>query len=65
MPRLARLDVPGVLDQTMIRGIDPRKIFRNDSGFAFNHFYERWRGQSLGEDIYDWLHRRKWDDACL
>lgn len=25
-------------------------------GFAFSHSYERWRGQSLGEDIYDWLH---------
>ena len=25
-------------------------------GFAFNNFYKRYRGQSLGGDIYDWLH---------
>lgn len=29
MPRLARLDVPGVLHHAMIRGIERRKIFRN------------------------------------
>ena len=26
-------------------------------GFAFNGLYERWSGQSLGGDLYDWWHR--------
>ena len=30
MPRTARLDAPGVLHHVMIRGIEHRKIFRND-----------------------------------
>jgi REP element-mobilizing transposase RayT len=30
MPRLARLDAPGVLHHIIIRGIERRKIFRND-----------------------------------
>jgi len=30
MPRLARLDAPGVLHHVMIRGIERRKIFRNE-----------------------------------
>ena len=30
MPRLARLDAPGILHHIMIRGIERRKIFRND-----------------------------------
>ena len=30
MPRLARLDVPGVLHHIIIRGIERRKIFRDD-----------------------------------
>lgn len=30
MPRLARLDAPGVVHHIMIRGIERRKIFRND-----------------------------------
>ena len=30
MPRLARLDAPGVLHHVMIRGIERRKIFRDD-----------------------------------
>jgi REP-associated tyrosine transposase len=30
MPRLARLDAPGVLHHIMIRGIERRKIFRNN-----------------------------------
>ena len=30
MPRLARIDAPGVLHHVMIRGIERRKIFRND-----------------------------------
>ncbi len=31
MPRLARLDAPGVLHHVMIRGIERRKIFRDDT----------------------------------
>jgi len=30
MPRLARIDAPGVLHHIMIRGIERRKIFLND-----------------------------------
>jgi len=30
MPRLARLDAPGVLHHLMIRGIERRKIFWNE-----------------------------------
>ena len=30
MPRLARIDAPGVIHHVMIRGIERRKIFRND-----------------------------------
>jgi hypothetical protein len=30
MPRLAKLDAPGVLHHVMGRGIEKRKIFRND-----------------------------------
>ncbi len=30
MPRLARLDAPGVLHHILIRGIERRKIFRDD-----------------------------------
>ncbi len=30
MPRLARLDAPGVLHHIIIRGIERRKIFRDD-----------------------------------
>jgi RHS repeat-associated protein len=33
-------------------------------GFAFNNFYERFRGQSLGEDIYDWFHPNREDNPC-
>ena len=33
-------------------------------GFAFNNAYQRWRGQSLGEDIYDWLHPEQKDNPC-
>ena len=30
MPRTARLDAPGVLHHVMIRGIERRRIFRNN-----------------------------------
>ncbi|MGM0426756.1 MAG: transposase [Thermodesulfobacteriota bacterium] len=32
MPRVARLDTPGLLHHVMIRGIERRKIFRGDVG---------------------------------
>ena len=31
MPRLARLDAPGVLHHVIIRGIERRKIFRDNA----------------------------------
>jgi RHS repeat-associated protein len=33
-------------------------------GFAFNNFYQRFGGQSLGEDIYDWFHSNRKDNPC-
>jgi len=30
MPRIARLDAPGVLHHVMIQGIERRKLFRNN-----------------------------------
>ena len=39
MPRLARLDAPGVLHHIIIRGIERRKIFRDD--FDRENFLER------------------------
>jgi len=39
MPRLARLDAPGVLHHVIIRGIERRKIFRDDQDR--NHLLER------------------------
>ncbi len=39
MPRLARLDAPGVLHHIMIRGIERRKIFLNDKDWE--DFLER------------------------
>jgi REP element-mobilizing transposase RayT len=31
MPRTARLDLPGLLQHVMVRGIERRKIFRDDA----------------------------------
>ncbi|MBA3030312.1 MAG: transposase [Desulfobacteraceae bacterium] len=39
MPRLSRLDTPGLLHHVMIRGIERRNIFRDDEDR--NHFLER------------------------
>ena len=39
MPRLARLDAPGVLHHVIIRGIERRRIFRDD--FDRENFLER------------------------
>ena len=55
MPRLARLDAPGVLHHVMGRGIERRKIFRNDTDR--NDFLDRLL--ALAEDgameIYAWV----------
>ncbi len=42
MPRTARLDIPGLLQHVIVRGIDRRKIFRDDGDRA-------WFCQRLGE----------------
>lgn len=34
MPRLARLDAPGTLHHVMVRGLECRAIFRDDSAGA-------------------------------
>ena len=39
MPRLARLDAPGVLHHIIIRGIERRTIFRDDK--ARDNFIDR------------------------
>ena len=39
MPRLARLDAPGILHHIMIRGIERRKIFLNQKDYE--DFIER------------------------
>ena len=54
MPRLARLDAPGVLHHVMGRGIERRKIFWNDKDR--NDFIDRLAGaiEQGGMDIYAW-----------
>jgi len=54
MPRLARLDAPGALHHIIIRGIERRKIFRDNekwcqilTGCCPNRIYE------TGSKIYD------------
>jgi len=39
MPRLARLDAPGLLQHVMARGIEEREIFKDDKDRKF--FLER------------------------
>jgi putative transposase len=45
MPRLARLDAPGVFHHIIIRGIERRKIFRDDRDRE--NFFERLRNLLL------------------
>ena len=54
MPRLARLDAPGVLHHVIGRGIEKRKIFFND--VDRNDFIERIEGvaQDGAMDVYAW-----------
>ena len=55
MPRLARLDAPGVLHHVMGRGIERSKIFRSD--IDRNDFIERMSTltQDGAMDIYAWV----------
>ena len=55
MPRLARLDAPGVLHHVMGRGIERRKIFRNDSDR--NDFINRLSAlcQEGALEVYAWV----------
>jgi len=54
MPRLARLDAPGVLHHVMGRGIERSKIFWNDKDRV--DFIDRLAGvvEKGGMDIYVW-----------
>ena len=45
MPRLARLDAPGVLHHVMGRGIERRKIFQSDTDR--NDFIDRLEAKGL------------------
>jgi len=55
MPRLARLDAPGVLHHVMGRGIERRKIFRSDSDR--DDFIERLSSltQEGAMEVYAWV----------
>ena len=55
MPRLARLDAPGVLHHVMGRGIEKRKIFRGDGDR--NDFIDRLSAlvQEGAMEIYAWV----------
>ncbi len=54
MPRSARLDAPGVLHHVMGRGIEKRKIFRDDQDRVdfINRMGELVKEDSM--DIYAW-----------
>ena len=55
MPRLARLDAPGVLHHVIGRGIERRKIFLNDQDR--NDFVDRLAALSSNGalEIYAWV----------
>ncbi len=55
MPRLARLDVPGVLHHVMGRGIERKKIFYND--MDRNDFIDRLASLAIdgAMEIYAWV----------
>jgi len=55
MPRLARLDAPGVLHHVMGRGIERRKIFIND--IDRNDFIDRMALLALNDamEVYAWV----------
>ena len=55
MPRLARLDAPGILHHVMGRGIERKKIFTNDTDR--NDFIDRLAGlaEEGAMDVYAWV----------
>ena len=55
MPRLARLDAPGILHHVMDRGIEREKIFINDTDR--NDFIDRLvaLAQEGAVDVYAWV----------
>jgi putative transposase len=55
MPRLARLDAPGILHHVMGRGIERKKIFINDTDR--NDFIDRLAGlaEEGAMDVYAWV----------
>ena len=55
MPRLARLDAPGVLHHVMGRGIERKKIFYNDNDR--NDFIDRLASLAKegAMEIYAWV----------
>ena len=57
MPRKARIDAPGALHHIIIRGIEKRRIFRNDEVTVAQ--FSRY-----AEDVID-RHGRIWDEAML
>jgi REP element-mobilizing transposase RayT len=55
MPRLARLDAPGILHHVMGRGIEQKEIFFNDTDR--NDFIDRLAALSEegSMDVYGWV----------
>ena len=55
MPRLARLDAPGILHHVMGRGIERKKIFINDTDR--NDFIDRLAAlaEEGAMDVYAWV----------
>ena len=73
MPRLARLDAPGVLHHIIIRGIERRKIFRDDKDR--DDFIDRLSDLFLGDalqfcslqiiiNMLSGYHAKKIEDRC-
>lgn len=54
MPRKARLDIPGLLQHVIVRGIERQKIFRNDSDYGM--FVQRFSSllAETGTDCFAW-----------
>jgi hypothetical protein len=53
MPRLVRLDAPGVLHHIIIRGIERRKIFRDDKDKNKTLIHNQ-PGMNLGSSRQPW-----------
>lgn len=54
MPRKARIDIPGLLQHVIVRGIERRKIFRNDSDYGM--FVSRFSSllEETGTECFAW-----------